>query len=119
MLAVATDRDPLPGIKTLGGQPLSGEQDTALFVVPALMAAPGNRLGFQAIDRGGRATRHWQTIEKHPRKAGDMNGDGVVNILDLMIVASAIGEEGQGMAADVNGDGVVNILDLVMVANEL
>lgn len=100
-------------------QPLRGERDTVEFVVPASIAVPGNRIGLQAIDRGGYATQHWQTIEKHPQGDSDINGDGVVNILDLVIVASAIGEEGQGMAADVNGDGVVNILDLVMVANEL
>ena len=43
----------------------------------------------------------------------DVNGDGVVNIQDLVIVANAFGEA----APDVNGDGVVNILDLVLVAN--
>ena len=43
----------------------------------------------------------------------DINGDGVVNILDLVAVANGLGTE----APDVNGDGVVNILDLVAVAN--
>ena len=43
----------------------------------------------------------------------DVNGDGVVNVLDLVIVANAFGEA----APDLNGDGVVNILDLVIVAN--
>ena len=43
----------------------------------------------------------------------DVNGDGVVNIQDLVIVANAFGEA----APDLNGDGVVNILDLVIVAN--
>ena len=43
----------------------------------------------------------------------DVNGDGVVNIQDLVIVANAFGEA----APDVNGDGVVNIQDLVIVAN--
>ena len=43
----------------------------------------------------------------------DVNGDGVVNILDLVMVANAFGEA----APDLNGDGVVNILDLVIVAN--
>ena len=43
----------------------------------------------------------------------DLNGDGVVNILDLVIVANAFGEA----EPDLNGDGIVNILDLVIVAN--
>ena len=43
----------------------------------------------------------------------DLNDDGEVNILDLVLVANAFGED----APDLNGDGVVNILDLVIVAN--
>ena len=45
----------------------------------------------------------------------DVNGDGVVNILDLTFVASRFGET----SPDLNGDGVVNILDLVLVGNHL
>ena len=44
----------------------------------------------------------------------DVNGDGIVNILDLVIVANAFGKN----APDVNSDGVVNVLDLVAVANQ-
>ncbi|RKU23235.1 hypothetical protein C6500_01860, partial [Candidatus Poribacteria bacterium] len=44
----------------------------------------------------------------------DINGDGTVNIADLVLVASNLGKTSQ--AADVNGDGVVNIADLVLVA---
>ena len=47
----------------------------------------------------------------------DLNSDGEVNILDLVIVASAIGESDS--EADVNGDGIVNVLDLVQVANHI
>ena len=46
----------------------------------------------------------------------DLNFDGVVNILDLVIVANAIGDP---IGPDLNGDDVVNILDLVIVANAL
>ena len=46
---------------------------------------------------------------------GDINGDGIVNILDLVLVAGRFGQSGQD-SADVNGDGIVNILDLVLVA---
>ena len=46
---------------------------------------------------------------------GDLNADGVVNIQDLVLVASQLGQAGEN-TADINADGVVNIQDLVMVA---
>ncbi len=52
------------------------------------------------------------------RLTGDINGDGTVNIADLVLVASNLGETGQN-DADVNGDGTVNIADLVLVAGAL
>ena len=52
------------------------------------------------------------------RPVWDVNGDGVVNVQDLVLVSSRLGETGENMA-DVNGDGVVNIQDLVLVAGEL
>ena len=42
----------------------------------------------------------------------DVNKDGVVNVLDLVLVANALGKN----APDLNDDGIVNILDLVLVA---
>ena len=44
----------------------------------------------------------------------DVNGDGKVNILDLIQVTNSLGKSGP----DPNGDGVVNILDLVFVAQQ-
>ena len=43
----------------------------------------------------------------------DLNGDEVVNILDLVILANAFGKD----SPDLNADGVVNILDLVVISN--
>ncbi len=51
-----------------------------------------------------------------PPITADVNRDGKVNILDIVSVASSLGNKGPNLAADVNGDGVVNILDLVTVA---
>ena len=49
---------------------------------------------------------------------GDVNGDGGVNILDLVQVAANFTKTGEN-DADVNGDGVVDILDLVTVATTI
>ena len=48
----------------------------------------------------------------------DANQDGVVNILDLVLIAVRFGQSGPN-AADVNDDGVVNVLDLIKVAGAL
>ena len=47
---------------------------------------------------------------------GDVNADGVVNILDLVLVASRIGGA-YTPEADINGDGIVDVQDLVVIAN--
>ncbi len=54
-------------------------------------------------------------LRAKPKNPADVNGDGVVNILDLTLIAQALGTDNAGV--DVNGDGFVNILDLVFVAN--
>ena len=45
---------------------------------------------------------------------GDVNGDGVVNVEDLVAVITAWGPC-DGCAADLNGDGQVNVEDLIEV----
>ena len=52
---------------------------------------------------------------------GDVNRDSVVNILDLVLIASSFGErvDAEGNPADVNEDGIVGIVDLVRVAGAL
>ena len=56
-------------------------------------------------------------IPPPPPTPWEVNGDGTVNILDLVFVAGQFGQSGDALKADINGDGTVNILDLVLVAS--
>ena len=48
---------------------------------------------------------------------GDVNRDGRVSILDLILVAQQLGKRvPPNSPVDINGDGVVNIFDLTLVA---
>ena len=52
----------------------------------------------------------------------DVNGDGSVNIVDLVLVAARYGETITGSSLpnpDVNRDGIVDIDDIILIANEL
>ena len=54
----------------------------------------------------------------HGFSIADVNQDGGVDILDLLIVATRFGESPPADArVDVNQDNIVNILDLVVIAN--
>ena len=54
---------------------------------------------------------------KGQHAVGDVNRDGQVSILDMILVAQHFGESLLvNSAVDVNGDGVVSILDLIIVA---
>ena len=53
----------------------------------------------------------------------DFNGDGVVNIVDIVLIVNVIfsigGEptEEENCLADINGDGFVNVVDIVLIVN--
>ena len=48
----------------------------------------------------------------------DVTGDGILNIQDLVLVASNFGKTGKS-TPDINGDGIVNIVDLILVAKAM
>ena len=49
-------------------------------------------------------------------RPADVNGDGAVNVFDLVSAVSEFGKQGENLVADVNGDGTVNIFDLMVIA---
>ena len=71
-----------------------------------------------------------EAIPAEPRKTvivveerltiGDINRDGQVSILDMILIAKHLGETAPtNSEVDVNGDGVVSILDLILVAQQM
>ena len=81
--------------------------------------ADGAMLASEDVD--GRIVLLWD-LDTAPLLQGeipeDINGDGVLNIQDLVLVAANFGQTGLN-AADVDGDGIVDIRDLVKVAGAI
>jgi len=49
---------------------------------------------------------------------GDLNGDEVLNVLDIVeLVNMILSDEGNNPLGDLNGDGSLNVLDVVILAN--
>ena len=74
----------------------------------------GGWSGFFGLQSDTKYTVKSQTAQNTQANGNivDVNNDGVVNVLDLVIVANALDKN----APDLNGDGIVNVLDLVLVA---
>ena len=66
---------------------------------------------------------HWADLfitAKGVESNGDVNQDGSVNVLDIILVAQNLGQKSpSNPRVDVNKDGQVNVLDLVFVAERL
>ena len=59
------------------------------------------------------------TVEGH-HTTGDVNRDGQVSILDMVLVARHLGKTVPVHSdVDLNGDGIVNILDLILVSQHM
>ena len=73
-------------------------------------------IGARALSASGNSLWSAPVYQVTPSKAlqGDLNSDGVVNVLDLMLLSAQLGQSGEN-AADLNGDNVVDIRDLVFL----
>ena len=120
--------DPLPGVQVTfsvssGGGTLSATittTDNNGRVKSTLTLGPNPGTNTVKVAATGiHRTQSVSAIAELPPIPQDVNRDDMVNILDLVLVASVLGDEGRDLDADVNRDGVVNILDLVLVAGAL
>ena len=107
-------RPPTPGYMYFVGDPTVFERYHKRIILP-VGSNPGT-WGLAAIKISDfTEIVRFEVTDELTDNPFDINGDGEVNILDLVLVANAFGES--NLKADVNGDGEVNILDLVAVAN--
>ena len=120
--------DPLPGVQVTfsvssGGGTLSATITTTDVNGRAeSILTLGPNPGTNTVEVGVTGIQEKQSVSaiaELPPIPQDVNRDDVVNILDLVLVASVLGDGGRDLDADVNRDGVVNILDLVLVAGAL
>ena len=90
----------------------NGRAQSTLILGPNLGA---NTVEVSAAGIESPATFYAIADSELPPMRADVNHDGLVNVLDLIVIASSLGQSGQH-DGDVNGDRVVSILDLVLAA---
>ena len=99
-------------LATLAFEVIDFKASTLILSQVYLVDADGKR--WEATTSNGAVTIPPEPTEE---TVGDINRDGVVDILDLTIVGARFGQRGHN-SADLNGDGLVDIVDLVLVASE-
>lgn len=112
-LGVVLSADIYARLTPLGNEIWSYEKELAATNVPVI-----EELTFNLALTTAATAAATTTDTPAETLSGDVNGDGSVNILDLMLISSNFGQTGEH-PADANGDDVVNVLDLVIVANAL
>jgi hypothetical protein len=108
--------------------PLSASQLSAIdnaievdFGVGGITGTPTSNAGdgYYEIELDLDGDGGFDALRRFHRLLGDMNGNGIVNSLDVDIVNAALGQSGINHNADVNGDGVVNQIDRVLARRSL
>ena len=115
------------GLVTLGTSSTTGVGNgdgvlaTITFETLVVQASTVNVSGYLTAANGLRSTPIFKGAEVIVAHLGDVNRDGTVNILDLVLVSSSFGKQvsEDGNPADVNEDGIINIVDLVTVAGAI
>ena len=103
-------------LRTLAGH--TDDIDGVAFSPDGNTVASGSRDGTILLWELNPSTESISDATEPTRRQEDINGDGIVNIQDLVSVAANLGQSGSN-PADVNRDGIVNIQDLVRVAAAL
>ena len=77
-----------------------------------------NAIYFGGFDPNGFLTTNKAWIYKKINTLnGDLNGDGIVNVLDVVQIVNLVLTNEYEENGDLNEDGIVNVLDIVQLVN--
>jgi len=92
---------------------------TAAWSASIALSPGANTITVTASDAAGNTSRATLTVTFNATSRFDLNGDGLVNVLDLQLLTNVIlGAPCQG-SCDLNGDSSVNVLDLQLLTNAI
>ena len=114
--------DPADGEKLHGCKSLDGEMNRIEFITTGLTATAANEVILRVIDVNGNFTQETYSIHADNVLRVDVNGDGIVNVDDLVRVAAFFGQlsvPGAVLDSDINSDGIVDVDDLLLVVAAL
>ena len=122
LLIPAAIADPASGIKLHSCKSLKNGINLIEFITTDLTRRARAEVTLQVIDVHGNITRQTYALGAADLAQIDVNRDGVVNVADLVLVASHFGKRAvqrANMNPDVNNDGFVDREDLLLVADAI
>lgn len=114
--------DPTDGVKLHSCQAVDGEISRIEFTTTEVRPGSATEVTLRVIDVYGNFTQETYSISVNDLAYVDANGDGVVDVDDLVLVASHFGRTVVRRAdpnPDINRDGLVNREDLLLVVEAL
>ena len=114
--------DPADGVKLHSCEALNGEINQIAFTTTEVRPGSATEVTLRIIDVYGNFTQETYPISMGDVARVDADGDGVMDVADLVLVASHFGRtvvRGTHPNPDVNNDGFVNREDLLLVVEAL
>ena len=96
--------------------------DDSLSISTKYQYAKENSLagvGIWALGYDNNSDEMWGSISDqfYSYIQGDLNNDGIANVVDIILLVSIILNNEDNVIADLNNDGIINVLDVIVLVN--
>ena len=117
-LPLVIDQYPSLPIRAQFGESSFNEFHKKLFII----GHDGEYLGSILLNSLTNASKNYirNILEENyqdPILLGDINGDSLINVQDVVLVVNLVLSAGYDSSADMNSDGITNVLDVVQIVN--